>query len=144
MTVADVYPRNIVLAAALGCGVLLALAVHMLGQGIGLDLGGLLRVDGPAVIPIGPALAWWLIAAVGFGGGYFTARLMDGTTTGQLPRGMWQLLAFVLVLILSGTGLSASAPSTGPILVRVAAGVVALLLGGCMAFCGARFATRGA
>lgn len=142
MTVADAYPRNIVLAAAIGCGVLLALAVHMLGQGIGLDLGGLLRADGSTVMSIGPALAWWLTATAGFGGGYFTARLMDGSTTGQLPRGMWQLLAVVLVLILSGTGLSASAPATGSTLVRVAAGVVALLLGGCMAFCGARFATQ--
>jgi hypothetical protein len=138
----DIYPRNIVLAGAMGCGVLVALAVHMLGQRFGLDLSGLWRSDEIKIVPIGAAVAWWLIATVGFAGGYMAATLMHGAASGQMSRAMWQFLAGVLVLLLAGAGLSASAPSTGPVMARVLAGVIALFLGAGMAFCGAHFATR--
>ena len=46
-------------------GVLLALAVHMLGARYGLDLGGLWRTDTHEFMPAGAAIAWWLIATVG-------------------------------------------------------------------------------
>jgi hypothetical protein len=138
----DTYPRNIVLAGAMGCGVLVALAVHMLGQRFGLDLSGLWRSDEIRIVPIGAALAWWLIATVGFAGGYMAATLMHGAASGQMSRAMWQFLAGVLVLLLAGAGLSASGPSTGPVMARVLAGVIALFLGAGMAFCGAHFATR--
>ncbi len=87
-------------------------------------------------------MAWWLIATVGFAGGYIAATLMYGAASGQMSRAMWQFLAGVLVLLLAGAGLGASGPSTGPIMARVLAGVIALLLGAGMAFCGAHFATR--
>jgi len=138
------YPRNIVLAGAMGCGVLLALAVHMLGQRFGLDLSGLWRSDEPKIVPFGAAVAWWLIATVGFGGGYTAATMMQGAASGQMSRSMWQFLAGVMVLLLAGAGLSASGPSTGPIMARVLGGVIALFLGAGMAFCGAHFATRSA
>jgi hypothetical protein len=138
----EIYPRNIVIAGAMGCGVLLALAVHMLGQRFGLDLSGLWRGDHVKVVPVGAAVAWWLLATVGFGGGYIAATLMVGAASGQMSRAMWQFLAAVLVLLLAGAGLSASGPSTGPVMARVLAGVIALLLGAGMAFCGAHFATR--
>jgi hypothetical protein len=138
----DIYPRNIVLAGAMGCGVLVALAVHMLGQRFGLDLSGLWRSDEIRIVPIGAAVAWWLIATVGFAGGYMAAALMHGAASGQMSRAMWQFLAGVLVLLLAGAGLSASGPSTGPVMARVLAGVIALFLGAGMAFCGAHFATR--
>ena len=138
----DIYPRNIVLAGAMGCGVLVALAVHMLGQRFGLDLSGLWRSDEVKIVPIGAAVAWWLIATVGFAGGYIAATLMVGAASGQMSRSMWQFLAGVLVLLLAGAGLSASGPSTGPVMARVLAGMIALFLGAGMAFCGAHFATR--
>ena len=138
----ELYPRNIVLAGAMGCGVLLALAVHMLGQRFGLDLSGLWRNDEVKIVPLGAAVAWWLIATVGFGGGYMAATMMDGAASGQMSRSMWQFLAGVLVLLLAGAGLSASGPVTGPIMARVLAGVIALILGAGMAFCGAHFASR--
>jgi hypothetical protein len=138
----EIYPRNIVVAGAMGCGVLLALAVHMLGQRFGLDLSGLWRGDQVEVVPIGAAVAWWLIATVGFAGGYIAAALMYGAASGQMSRAMWQFLAGVLVLLLAGAGVSASDPSTGPGVARVLAGVIALLLGAGMSFCGAHFATR--
>jgi len=135
------YPRHIVLAGAIGCGVLLALAVYMTGQGFGIELGGLWRTDLAVVVPVSAAIAWWLIATTGFVGGYATARLMNGGVAG-LSRTMWQLLAVIGVLLLAGAGLGASAPATGPTSARVLAGIVALLLGAGMAFCGAHFATR--
>jgi hypothetical protein len=138
----DIYPRNIVLAGAIGGGVLLALAVHMLGQRFGLDLSGLRRSDEVRIVPIGAAVAWWLIATVGFAGGYIAATLMVDAALGQMSRAMWQFLAGVLVLLLAGAGLSASGPATGPVMARVLAGLIALFLGAGMAFCGAHFATR--
>jgi hypothetical protein len=138
----ELYPRNLVLAGAMGCGVLLALAVHMLGQRFGLDLAGLWRTDEMKGVPLGAAVAWWLIATVGFGGGYMAVSLMHGAASGQMSRSMWQFLAGVMVLLLAGAGLSASGPPTGPIMARVLAGVIALVLGAGMAFCGAHFATR--
>lgn len=138
----EIYPRNIVLAGAMGCGVLLALAVHMLGQRFGLDLSGLWRGDQARIVPVGAALAWWLIATVGFAGGYIAATMMHGAASGQMSRTMWQFLAGVLVLLLAGAGLSASGPPTGPVTGQVLAGLIALLLGAGMAFCGAHFATR--
>jgi hypothetical protein len=138
----DIYPRNIVLAGAMGSGVLVALAVHMLGQRFGLDLAGLWRSDAAKIVPIGAAAAWWLIATVGFAGGYMAATLMSGAASGQMSRAMWQFLAGVMVLLLAGAGLSASGPSTGPVMAKVLAGMIALFLGAGMAFCGAHFATR--
>jgi hypothetical protein len=142
MAVQELYPRNLVLAGAMGCGVLLALAVHMLGQRFGLDIAGLWRADEVKVVPLGAAVAWWLIATVGFGGGYMAAKLMHDAASGQMSRSMWQFLAGVMVLLLAGAGLSASGPPTGPIMARVLAGMIALVLGAGMAFCGAHFATR--
>ncbi|MDQ8728529.1 hypothetical protein [Bradyrhizobium sp. LHD-71] len=138
----EIYPRNIVLAGAVGCGVLLALAVHMLSQRLALDFTGMWRGDQVSIVPFSAAVAWWLIATVGFAGGYIVAALMHGTASGRMPTAMWQFLAAVLVLVLTGAGVAASEPSTGPIMARVLAGIIVLVLGAGMAFCGAHFATR--
>src|SRR3954469_6293014 len=99
------FPRSLILAGAMISGVLLALAVHMLGARFGLDLGGLWRSDKVgAFMPAGAAVAWWLIATVGFSGGYFTANLMDSAVSGQIPPRMRQFLIAVGVLILAGAG----------------------------------------
>lgn len=78
------FPRHLILAGALLSGVLLALAMHMLGARFGLDLGGLWRSDTSDLMPAGAAIAWWLIATAGFGGGYFTATLMHSAVSGQI------------------------------------------------------------
>ena len=103
-------------------GVLLALAVHMLGARYGLDLGGLWRSDKREFMPTGAAIAWWLIASVGFSGGYFTATLMDSAVAGQIPPRMRQFLIAVGVLVLAGAGQAASAPSPIPSMSGVLAG----------------------
>ena len=136
------FPRRLILAGAIVSGVLLALAVHMLGARYGLDLGGLWRSDTSEFMPAGAAIAWWLIATVGFSGGYFTANLMDSAASGQIPQRMRQFLIAVGVLVLAGAGQAASAPSPVPTISGVLAGLAALCLGAVMAFCGAHFALR--
>jgi hypothetical protein len=136
------FPRRLILAGAMISGVLLALAVHMLGVRYGLDLGGLWRSDTTDFMPAGAAIAWWLIASVGFCGGYFTATLMDSAVSGQIPQRMRQFLIAVGVLVLAGAGHAASAPSPIPTISGVLAGLAALVLGAVMAFCGAHFALR--
>jgi hypothetical protein len=136
------FPRRLILGGAMITGVLLALAVHMLGEGYGLDLGGLWRSDASDFMPAGAAIAWWLIASVGFSGGYFTATLMDSAVSGQLPERMWHFLIVVGVLVLAGAGRAAAAPSPLPTIQGVLAGLAALCLGAVVAFCGAHFALR--
>jgi hypothetical protein len=136
------FPRRLILAAALISGMLLALAVHMLGAGYGLDLGELWRSDTHEFMPAGAAVAWWLIATVAFVGGYFTATLMQSAVSGQIPPRMRQFLIAVGVLVLAGAGQAASAPSPLPTVSGVLAGLAALCLGAAMSFCGAHFALR--
>ena len=136
------FPSRLILAAAAISGVLLALAVHMLGARLGLDLGGLWRADAHEFMPVGAALAWWLIATVGFCGGYFTATLMHSAAAGQIPLRMRQFLIGVGVLVLAGAGQAASGPSSTPTAAGFLAGLAALGLGAVMAFGGAHFALR--
>jgi hypothetical protein len=136
------FPRRLILAGASLSGILLALAVHMLGVRFGLDLGGLWRSDTREFMPAGAAVAWWLIATVGFSGGYFTATLLDSAVSGQIPHRMRYFLIGVGVLILAGAGLPSSAASRVPTISGVLAGLAALGLGAVMAFCGAHFALR--
>jgi hypothetical protein len=136
------FPRRLILAGAVISGVLLALAVHMLGARYGLDLGGLWRSDTRSFMPAGAAIAWWLIATVGFSGGYFAATLMDSAVSGQIPRRMRQFLIAIGVLVLAGAAQAAAAPSAIPTISGVLAGLAALSLGALMAFCGAHFALR--
>src|ERR1700733_684681 len=136
------FPRRLILAGAMISGVLLALAVHMLGALFGLDLGGLWRSDTRDFMPAGAAIAWWLIATVGFSGGYFTATLMDSAVSGQIPQRMREFLIGLGVLVLAGAGQAASAPSPIPTISGVLAGLAALGLGAAMSFCGAHFALR--
>jgi hypothetical protein len=136
------FPRYLILGGAMVSGVLLALAVHMLGARYGLDLGGLWRSDNNDFMPAGAAIAWWLIATVGFSGGYFTANLMHSAVSGQIPQRMRQFLIVVGVLILAGAGQAASAPSSVSTISALLAGLAALCLGAVMAFCGAYFALR--
>src|SRR3977135_3312289 len=65
------FPRRLILAGAMVSGVLLALAVHMLGARYGLDLGGLWRSDTREFMPAGAAVAWGPSATAGVCGGLF-------------------------------------------------------------------------
>src|SRR5258708_176075 len=114
MAEATYFPRRLILGGAMISGVLLALAVHMLGAVYGLDLGGLWRSDTTDFMPAGAAIAWWLIAAVGFSGGYFIATLMDSAVSGQIPARMRQFRIAAGGLILAGASQAVTPPLSIP------------------------------
>ncbi len=136
------FPRRLILAGAMGFGVLLALAVHMLGQRFGLDVGGLWRSNDVEPVTTGAAIAWWLIGGVALAAGYFTATVLETAVAGQIPSRLRSVLIGLGVLVLAGAGQAASAPSPLPTVTGVIGGLAALALGGLMAFCGAHFALR--
>ncbi len=142
MPEATTFPKRLMLAGAMMSGVLIALAVHMIGQRFGLDLGALWRSDAGPLIPASAAIAWWLVAMAAFIGGYMTASLMHHAVSGQIPPRMRQFLIAIAVLVLAATGQAASGPSAIPTISGVVAGLVALCLGALMAFCGAYFSLR--
>ena len=123
MTETIFFPRRLILGGAVISGVLLALAVHMLGARYGLDLGGLWRTE-TKVMPAG------------------AANLMHSAVSGQIPQRMRHFLIAIGVLLLIGAEQAASAPSAIPTISGVLAGLAALCLGAAMAFCGANFALR--
>jgi hypothetical protein len=136
------FPRRLMLAAAVISGVLLAVALHMIGLRFGLDLGGLWRSDIADFMPARAAVAWWLVATAGFAGGYFTATLMNQAVEDQIPPRMRQFLIGIGVLVLAAAGQAASSPSPVPSIPGVLAGLATMGLGAAMAFCGAYFALR--
>jgi hypothetical protein len=136
------FPRHLILGGAMVSGILLALAVHMLGAQNGFDLSGLWRSDSHEFMAAGAAIAWWLIATAGFSGSYFVARLMHSAASGRIQRRLRQFVIAVGVLFLAGAGQAASAPSAAPTLASLLAGLAVLGLGSAMAFCGAHFALR--
>lgn len=143
MATATTFPRHLILAGAALSGMLLALAIHILGQHLGLDLGGLWHSDDPRVlVPAAAALAWWLMATAGFASGYFAATLMHRAAVGGISRRMRQFLIGLGLVVLAAAGQAAAAPSAAPSLAGVLAGLTALCLGAVMAFCGAYFALR--
>ncbi len=142
MTEPAYFPQKLILAGAMTSGVLIALAIHMIMLRFGLDLGLLWRAENPALIPARAALGWWLVAMTAFCGGYIAAVLLASAASGQIPPRMRQFIIAVVVLLLAGAGQAASGPSAVPTMAGVLTGVLALLLGGIMAFCGAHFALR--
>ncbi|MBR1219730.1 hypothetical protein JQ557_17110 [Bradyrhizobium sp. U87765 SZCCT0131] len=142
MSEAASFPRRLILAGAMTTGVLVALAVHIIAERFGLDLGTLWRSDTGDLIPASAALAWWLVALAAFVGGYVTASLMGRAASGHIPLRLRQFLIAVGVLLLAAAGQAASAPSAAPTSAGVVAGLAALVQGAVMAFCGAYFALR--
>jgi hypothetical protein len=140
MSEATAFPPRLILAAAVTCGVLLALAVHTIGQRFGLDLGSLWQSGTAELIPATAAIAWWLVALVAFVGGHTAAVLMDRAASGQVPPLLRQFLIVVVVLVLAAAGQAASGTNAIPTVAGVISGLIALGLGGAMAFCGAHFA----
>ena len=142
MTKPAYFPRRLILAAALIAGLLLGLAVHILGQRFGLDLGGLWSSERDSPVPAGAAIAWWLIGSAAFVSGNLAARLMSDAILGRMPLRLKQLLIGIGVLALAAAGKMASAPGFGPTRTGLLSGLAALTLGAVMAFCGAQFALR--
>lgn len=138
----DAYPRGIIFATAIGCGILLALAMHMIGTRIGFGLVSLWSTGPGTVVPATTAIAWWLIAVVGFAGGYGTGLLMDPPQSKPVPLLLRRILIAGFVVTLAAAGLAGSDSQTAPGFANVLAGLSALVLGTGMSFCGVHFATR--
>jgi hypothetical protein len=104
------FPRRLILAGAMISGLLLALAVHMLGQRFGLDLGGLWRND-PRQLHA-DRLGHSLVADRRNG---LRRRLRHGEPDAQRgirphPAADAAVLIGIGVLVLAGAGQAASAP----------------------------------
>lgn len=134
------FPPRLILGGALIIGMLLALACHMIGQQFGLNLGGLWRNDSGNATAA--AIAWWIMSSMGFVGGYLTASLMTSAASGHLPAPLRNFLIVVLVIFLAAAGQAAAVPSGSASIAGLLTGLVALVAGGVMAFCGAHFALR--
>lgn len=136
------YPRRLILAASLFGGFLLSLAVHLILQNVGFDVGGLWRIESAAGPRASSAVAWWLIAAAGFGGGYWITHLMARAVSGHLSKPMRYLLMVISVVLLAAAGQIAAAPSKLPTLAGIFASLAVIGLGLITSFCGAHFALR--
>ena len=135
-------PRVLIYTAALACGMLLALAVHIGLTAAGLGLAGAaLEVFFFGKDQIKTALAWWAIGLAGCFGGL--AAIMLARQWNQ-PRWRWlrAALAFAFVCILAVAGHKAAAPPGSGTAVTTAANLAAMTLGGFMAFFAAHFAAR--
>jgi hypothetical protein len=135
-------PRALVYGASVTCGVLVALAAHILLGGAGLHLSGLWRPPTAA----GPeqlrwALAWWVIAGAGFVSSWLTVRMLrDVPRRHRLSARDWLLAGgFVVLLASAGRGGGAGA---GAVAQSVLASVVAMGLAGLASVLGAYFALR--
>lgn len=108
------FPRVLVYGAAMTCGALVALAVHIVLGRVGLDLAGLWTqpaLPGPGQVRW--ALAWWLVAAAGVFASWLTVGMLraDPQRRGLSPL-QWTL-AGALVIVLASAGRGSAGGSLG-------------------------------
>ncbi len=134
--------RRLHYAAAIACGVFAALAVHIMLIVFGVGLDAVLRDAAAGSAPqFVSALAWWAIAAAGFGGGwgagaYLIAAARERAFVYRLAQR--SLIGVVFAVATVGGIMSKSGNVGGT--ADVIAGLAALTLGLICAFCGARLA----
>lgn len=129
-------------AAAIGCGVFAALAVHIGMTAFGLGIDVVLR-DGEQTNrqQLIAALAWWGIAIAGFIGGWATGVYLIAAGRGhefvfRLARGF--LIAIVVIVASVAGVLSKTGAATGT--ADLIASLTALCVGAVCALCGTRLA----
>ena len=134
--------RRLHYAAAIACGVFAALVVHIVLTVFDVGLDAVLR-DAAAggKQQFVSALAWWVIGAAGFVGGwatgaYLIAEAREREFVYRLARGF--LIALVFAVATAG-GVASKTGNLGGT-ADVIAGLSALGLGLVCAFCGARLA----
>jgi hypothetical protein len=134
--------RGLHYAAAIGCGVLTSLAIHILLTVTGYGLDAALHGSAPtSKQEFVSALAWWGIGGAGFLGGwaagaYLIAAAREREFVYRLARAF--LIAVVVVICTAAGLLSKTTAISGT--VDVIASLTALALGLICAFCGARLA----
>jgi hypothetical protein len=134
--------RRLHYAAAIACGVFVALAVHIALTVFGVGLDAVLReAGGGSGVQFVSALAWWAIGAAGFIGGWTTAAyLIAAAREREFVYRLAQrfLIALVFAVATAGGIMSKSGNAGGTL--DVIAGLTAVSLGLIGAFCGARLA----
>jgi hypothetical protein len=123
-------PRVLVYGAAMTCGALVGLAVHIALGAAGLDLTGLWRqptAAGPGQVRW--ALAWWLIGTAGVFASWLTVGLLraDPDRRGLSPL-QWTLTG-VLVIVLASAGRGGNAGASLGVAQAMVASLAAMTLG---------------
>jgi hypothetical protein len=133
--------RRLHYIAAITCGVLAALAMHIVLTVFGVGLDAVLRGAAGGKPQFTSALAWWAIGAAGFAGGWATgAYLIAAAREREFVYRLAQrfLIAVVFAVATAGGIMSKFGNAGGT--VDVIAGLTALGIGMICAFCGARLA----
>ncbi|HZP75514.1 MAG TPA: hypothetical protein VFB45_05175 [Pseudolabrys sp.] len=134
--------RRLHYAAAVACGVLAALAMHILltvlGVGLSTALRDLIPSAGDQFIS---SLAWWAIGGAGFVAGWGTgAYLIAATRERELIHRLARRILIAVVLVVTTAAGILSKSGGGPATSEVIASLAALVVGSLTAYCGARFA----
>jgi hypothetical protein len=128
--------------AAIACGVLAALALHILLTVLGFGLGTVLKDLYPTnTQQLTSALAWWAIGAAGFFGGWASANYLTAATRGRefiatLAR---RFLIAVVLAVCTAAGILSKTDGLGGGM-NVLTSLVVLGLALLSSYCGARFA----
>jgi hypothetical protein len=134
--------RVLIYMAALTCGLLLALAVHIALTAAGLGLAGAAAgafLSGKD--QINTALAWWAIGIAGCFGSLAVIVLARRLNRPGLDS-LRLTLGIGFVCILAAAGHKAAAPTGNAAALTTAVNLAAMTLGGFMAFFAAHFAAR--
>ena len=135
-------PRILLAGAAATCGMLLALAVHILGTRAGFDLAGVWYRSGDGG-QLRAAIAWWLIAGAGFAGSFACVGLLrQSASPTAFARTLRFALAAAFLAILAAAGRTGGAAASASAASGVAAGLAAAGLGMLMAACGTYYALK--
>lgn len=135
-------PRILTFGSALTCGLLIALALHILLIDTGWGLGSVWRGSNPSpTAGLHAAIAWWVIAAGAFVGSWAIGkiwRLRIWRRSQQLRR----LSGLILVIGLAVAGHAAGPPAANGAGITLTVNFAAASLGVVMAFLGAYLAVR--
>jgi hypothetical protein len=134
--------RRLHYAAAVACGVLAALAMHILLTVLGAGLSTALRDLLPtSAEQLTSALAWWAIGAAGFIAGWATGAYLIAATRERefIHRLARRILIAVVLVVCTAAGILSKAGGGAPVS-EVIASLAALAVGSLTAYCGARFA----
>jgi hypothetical protein len=140
----DTLPQTLIIATAVTCGVLAAMALQAFLSHAGYDVVGLWQnLSSRGALQLRTAGPWWGMAGIAF--------LISGVTAAALARMPlpWQRLRLIrwiagtaLVLLLAEIGHSATAPTGASGGAHIAATLTALGVAGLTALLGAYFAGR--
>lgn len=129
-------------AAAIACGILVALTIHIVLVVAGYGLGTVLRSATPSdPQQMTSSLAWWAIGASGFVAGWASAAYLIAAARGRnvVATIARRFLIIVVLAVCTAAGILSKTGGLGDGM-DVLANLVALGLAVLSSYCGARFA----